>query len=292
MTALPWIAAGVGAAAVGAVYLVRRSSAPAPTAPPADNCEKLRAIGGQQAVDACKAVKAGLGVVGAVAGVVQNATESRESKNVTLNGPITERIDVGANRGYQGADGTWHRILHGGNTAVGVRHQNGCVPIPGHPDWGKCAPDTRHIIDNGNLDDADHYAGNSYWAVTLLPAGFSKAGLLSGDPMRDALTFKAPASMQPATGELWFVRGKRLTCPAGTTVNGGRDHRTGTNIPVCAAPSSATPPPPVIAPDANGCISYRTADGRTVRDCRTGATVPPGATPLSTEPVYRSDPIR
>lgn len=247
--------AAVAVVVLGGAYVLGKRKAPTPPGP-----------GEDPLLAACKAAgvpelacRAGKGLLGGLVNVVQSATTSRETTNVRLNGPVVERVDVGANRGSSDAHGTTYRALVG--LSPGVRHQNGCVPIPGHSDWAKCAAGTRHIIDNGNLESPTQFGGNTWWARFGVSRGYLPTRTLSGDPAHDALTFQPSPQTDPQT---WYVRGKRTTCPAGTTVNPGRDHRTG--APACSTPAREVSPPPPIVPPTSGPIIP--GDGNT-RDRRT-----------------------
>jgi hypothetical protein len=267
-----WAYIAVGGGLLGGALLLRKSKEAAATPAPSSNpCDRLKEAGAPQAVvDACNALRAS-GVVGAVVGAVQAATESRESKNTTLNGPVVDHIDGAAFDlvAYEQNDGGYgtrkRRPLYG----RGIRHQNGCVPIPGHPDWVKCATGTKHIIDNGNFDDPNNYSGDSWWGVVGFEAGYHRTGLLSGGRPKDPYTFRWPdskpwpASAPQGAGERWVVRGKLIVCPLGTTVNvGTRDHRT-EGGPVCTAPSVYVPPPPTVTMPTTEPVRTTTDGGRT-----------------------------
>lgn len=251
MSWVPWAAAGVGAVVVigGAALLRRRAEADAPSGPPVDNCEKLRAIGGEQAVTACKAAKGALGVLGAIA----DAIPDYEATNVKLNGPVVERVPPAV----------WDLIKVTKSAGMGVgdtfrplwtsaiRYKNGFVPIPDHPDWAKGAPGSKS---NVNADYFREYGG-----------GRSPSSLLSGDSQRDVYTFKWPTALAWAgaagAGERWVVAAKYVLCPVGTTVNSGRDHRT-TPGPICAAPVPTRDAPPIVqsgtSPSTGGVrVPYR-----------------------------------
>lgn len=252
----------------GAVYL--RSRKKDESGPPADNCEKLRALGGQQAVDACKAVKAGFGVLGAVADVV--VPDSNDDVNVRLNGPRVEAAHVQAMKAlaiYFDENGT---ELYPLKAPFATRYQNGFVPVPGHPDFAKGAPGSKSMVN----DD--------WWARKGFSLGKSISSMLSGDPMRDVLTFRWPGPIANSAtrnqvrnaiafplsgpGEQWIVRGQPVLCAAGTTINSGRDHRTGAPAVACAPASSPTPPPPIVSGGTRTGTTTTTSSGGVRHDYR------------------------
>lgn len=274
MAIWPYIAVGGGLIGGALLFRKAKESAPAPSSS-SNPCDRLPA---GQARDLCNTLRAGLPVLGAVVNAVEDATQSRQAANVEKNGPIVESLDrtvwdhvslqVGASGDGQGGPRLLRPLIHGG-----IRHQNGCVPIPGHPDWAKCAPGTRHIVSNGNLDDATHFARDCYWALSgALDNGFLPSGLFSGGRPKDLFTFKwpankpAPAQAPAGAGELWVVRGKFIRCPLGTTVTvNERDHRESSSpAPVCAPPSTVGATPPPITPTIPTGTGTRTGTGVTV----------------------------
>jgi hypothetical protein len=230
-----WAYIAAGGALVGGALLLRKSkeSAPATDAPAKDPCDLLPE---GQARDACKALRAGLGIV------AELIPDSADTTNTKLNGPAVEKIDpavwnlITARELVSGTMSTYihYRPLKAPYT---TRYQNGFVPIEGHPDFAKGAPGSKSMVD-------------TEW-FRRFGGGVSPSSLLSGDPVRDAYTFRWPADRPwpagaPAgAGERWAVRGQLIVCPAGTTVNNGRDHRT-TPGPVCAPAVNTSAPPPVI----------------------------------------------
>lgn len=276
-----WAYIAVGGGLVGGALLFRKLKEQAPATPsaPRNPCDLLPA---GQARDTCNTLRAGLGVVGAVTDAIADATQSRESKNVEKNGPIVESIEpavwtrVGIQVGASGDGQGGARMLYPLHSR-GVRHQNGCVPIPGHPDWAKCEPGTAHIIANGNHDDPTHFTRDCWWTVggdnSRLNQGYRPSGLLSGGRPKDVFTFKwtgaAPAGAPPGAGELWAVRGKLIRCPLGQTVNvNERDHRTDAVAPICAPPPRVTPPPPVTPTTSPTTSSTQNASGGYTADRR------------------------
>lgn len=255
----------------------------------ADACEQLE---DPKAVLACKVAR---GLVGVGYDKFRDAWrgEDKNVGNVALNGPVVEWFDAPetadlytAASGYDGKVAPT-KLVYDGRGPNGekypAQYENGCVPLPGHPAWSKCAPGTESMAS----DAFPRYAGKDV----------RRDDVGTGDPQRDGLTFRwedritktaRVADHDPPVWEprfplevpegatAWVVRGKPHVCPAGTEVR-GRDHRTGqeTRSP-CSIQQTITPPP--VAPQRDGdCIRYYIGD-RLVRDCRTGATMPPGAT--------------
>lgn len=306
------------------VVLVLRSSQKSSTQ--ADPCDQLE---DPKAILACKL---GRGVLGAAYDALRDAVagEDRHIVNMQLNGPATEWWDSPDNddayyasspRGSGGAI-TPTRYTDAQRGPNGERrpkrHENGCAPFPGHPDWAKCKPGTKPMTAS-TYQDPGHAArdlGPELGASVAAPERFggqhySADAVGSGDPQRDPLSFpwdQRPSSHYlgadaphrrlefpldvPEGASAWIVRGEPVVCAPGTEVR-GRDHRTGaeTRSP-CSAANQSTPPP--IVPDETephtGCLSYYRADGTPVRDCREGATLPPGAT--TTPPYGRTGTVR
>lgn len=266
MSAAPWIAAGVGAALVGgAVYLRRRKEADAPSGPPVDNCEKLRVIGGQQAVDACKAIKAGFAVVDAI------VPDFADTANVKLNGPAVERVPVAVMAVRRLEANQQHGAVAPLQLDYTTKYQNGCVPVPGHPGWSKCAPGTKSMIEDQWFSSAGSAAGFS--PSSVLSGDFRRAGGAGG---RDPLTFTWPPDrpwpgppggtpyVSPENPGTRFVyKGQPMICPAGTQIASGTDHRA-IQGPPCVAARGDVPPPPT-APVRSTTTPVRTSSsgGRT-----------------------------
>lgn len=275
----------------------------------ADPCDQL---GDPMAVAACKA---GRGIVGAAYELLADAWkgEDRNVGNVALNGPVTEWWDddplylaAAGNLGRQ-APTRYTDAVGPAGQKLPRRHANGCVPLPGHRDWQRCAPGTQSMATDSHpaYAHAGRPARNGYPAAPPRP-GVAAAALGSGDPDRDGLSYRWDERLSPVDGragrgnvELEFpadvppgstayvVAGEAVVCPAGTRVK-GRDHRTDGG-PVCAPASDVEAPPPAPA-ETGGCLTYWRLDGASVRDCREGATLPPGA--LTSPPLGRAGTAR
>lgn len=248
MSATPWIVGGVGVGLVVATVLYRRAKAPAePNKPPEDDCEKLRAYGGQTAVDACKVAKAALAVLPEL--------KSTDEQNQKLNGPPVFRGEPAMVAGVS-YDSRFRPVS---DFRPDLLYANGGVPIEGNPNWSKCAPGTKSIAHGTAGSDIERF-----WRG-FAPAGYTRAGLLSGDPMRDLFTYEwTPERKRKAEGVLkttvnfplpvrageraWWVAGRPYVCPAGTNVEPGRDHRTNPGPP-CVAPRTGVTPPPLLGAD-------------------------------------------
>lgn len=267
-----WAYIAVGGGLVGGALLLRKSKEAAPPAPSSSTnpCDRLKAAGAPQyAVDACNAARTIAGGLGALVDMLPNTDQD----NIAINGPVTKRIHGAAQLALHREMGA-NSADYGPVTAPGtLEYQNGCVPIPGHPGWSKCAPGTKSMVNEPWWRTSSGYA-------TGYGAGKSPAAMGSGDPDRDVLTFKWPGPIAHSdtrnerrrpiafpldgAGERWIVRGQPVVCAAGTTVNSGRDHRTGVTAPICAPPRTVVTPPPVTPTYTPG-----TRDPNNPRDRRT-----------------------
>lgn len=259
MVAVGWLIVGGSALLIGGAVIWRHvQPAAASTVPPADECETLAKVGGDQAVQICKEAKLGLGAGKAILELFGATFESANDKNTELNGPAVEVLHPTA---VAALKTTW--TLPGGATAVAyplrapfvTRYQNGFVPIPGHPDWSKGKPGSKSMVDDGD----PHATWWGQWQNTKLAKG-GVAAMLSGDPTRDVLTFQL-------SDGTWIFKGQPQTCPQGTTIR-GTDHRPGVSPCVATYGTGVgqapppTPPPPIGATRTNAGTSGR-ADYRT-----------------------------
>jgi hypothetical protein len=131
------IAAGVGAAGLGVVLLVRKQAA-ASTGGGGLPCDKLTAGSPEQI--ACKAAQGILGIFGALAKLGDPQWAKKDAENKAANGATTIPLASGAQscNGFVGA----YMPLQG----TVLRFANGCEPYAGAPGWSKCAPGTHSMI--------------------------------------------------------------------------------------------------------------------------------------------------
>jgi hypothetical protein len=300
----------------GLMFFLRKDAAKT-----TDVCDEL--FDDPKEVLACKAAK---GLLGAVADAVTDTLvdavtnyEDVHGHNVAVNGPITEYWDAGENKdtflaasplGFGENGYSLRTYSHKGpnGEAFPKRHDNGCVPLPGHPDWSKCGPGTKSAANaikdpgHGPIQGSREGARDAGPAPARWGGGFSeRPSTGGGDPLRDGLSFawnqrpsaykyervgdgrrlrdlNFPLAVPNDGSTAWVVRGEPVVCAPGTEVR-GRDHRTGLETRSPCSPANQVPAPPVVQPtrDADGCIRYYDALGNSIRDCRTGATMPPGA---------------
>lgn len=251
MGAAEWIALAV-AAGVGLVLWRQRSVAPAPG--PSEGCGALGIPG-----PLCDlGLSLGSRVIAAVG---ETVNPQHAAANRALNGrPIRDVSEANAAATVKvtnlvgGTTATsYHRPvssggwLESGGGAV-VEHENGCVPLAGHPGWAKCKP--------GTVDMRGRYPSTD----TRVPGADYLSGVPWAGGQGDPLTRRSKVESDGA--EVWFDRGARVRCPPGTTIGGERrdrsqvqDHRglpapgsAARCLPVQAVPPPVTAPPPVTVP--------------------------------------------
>lgn len=222
MSALPWIAAAAGG--VG-LYLWWRSKQT--TAPQDDLCAKLCRASGAYCVDGGASCRETLGILGPLnpfhdsSGNFTSEQSRREANNVKLNGPaVQSRPNVPADPAFG------PRVLAGQT----LRHQNGCVPYFGAPDFAKCAPGTLDMygsaiaagaggdlaIDESTMSVALGEGPGGAWPSFAIEAANKGRGGLDKDHMMTGSSGD-PSTRGPfdSTNPFWYVRGKKVSCPAG-----------------------------------------------------------------------------
>lgn len=244
-----WLAAG--AAVVGAgVLLLRRRAAAADGG--ADDCDKLAPLGAQ-AVAACKAARGLFGVLDKLSTTCYEAAAQNRALNgepVPLHPSLRAQAKMFAFGGAGG--GQWVDAV-----APPARYRNGCVAIPGHPDWGKCAPGTvSQVCDKAGHGPGLNDSGFGERARVAALRAYTGARSAGSRTSLDPYTRKHEASPAqgrpsgpfpltvPAGGSAWWDRGEPRVCPAGQTLAGSEDdkgdidHREG--APRCVSTSSSS----------------------------------------------------
>lgn len=265
-----WAYIAVGGGLLGGALLFRKLKEDATPAasetPSTDLCEKLRAIGGQQAVDACRAIKLGAAIVDAV---IPNSTDS---DNVRINGPAVVKVAPEIMAIYRLSNEHPAGPVSVLNSPYTIKYQNGCVPIPGHPDFAKCGAGTKTMVNEAWFRYVGHARGLSMSGVLTgdVPVPGSRAG-------RDPLTFTWPPNVPwPSSfprggtpyvspedpGTRFVFKGIPIVCPAGMRLASGTDHRT-TPGPICAPAVNTVTPPPTVTMPTTEPVRTSTDGGRT-----------------------------
>jgi hypothetical protein len=213
--------------------------------------------------EACQAgISAGGKLLDVIGTLNDNTKEAEEriarfdAENVALNGEVEIVNGVPQLAGSTATrTATWPRPT----TGSALRFANGCEPFAGAPGWNKCAPGTHDM----RVSQADRRWGSSSErarAASRPDAPANPDNLVAwGSLLTGSVNprYPDPSTAGPIPrpdGLLYYVRGKAITCPAGSApamwdANGNPigDHRTGT--PACApggvssfVPSSSPPP--------------------------------------------------
>lgn len=226
MSALPWIAGGIGAGVL--YYLWRKNQVPAT---PDDFCAQLCKAAGSFCVDggwSCRQSNQVIGNFFDPGGAYYSERDRRESVNSGLNGAADilnppEGVgidDIGGVGQHAGADTIPQTV--GAHT---LRYKNGCVPLFGAPGFAKCKTGTLDMYASAiNLGAGSPYSHEAESDLTT-PGAYVTAAMRAQEALirvfrvnkNHAMT---GGSLDPTTvgpfgtdvvnAPYWYVRGQKV----------------------------------------------------------------------------------
>lgn len=231
-----WLVAA-GAVAGAAVLAIRSRRAATPSGG-GGLCDRAAQLD-PRAGAACQVLG---GVLGALGEVLPDSPSERAAANARLNGearavhPALRAVSqVYASRGGQAGSTTVTDLYPLVEPAE--RYANGCVPVPGHPDWAKCAPGTVSQVWAPVEEPHGHAARNAFRGSADDPYHRRHPATvrrLNGrGPGARPVDEPAPAFplAVPAGHSAWWDRGEPRVCPPSTVLQGTSgapvDHRPG-----------------------------------------------------------------